>query len=64
MVVCVAMVCMGVCVLAECAVRVHHEVLLGLRGGETREGSLGELVGVVARIPAHCHGDGRGGNGG
>lgn len=53
-----AMVCMGVCVLVECAVRVHHEVLLGLRGGKTGKGSLGELVGVVAGEPAHCHGDG------
>lgn len=58
MVVCEAMVCMCVCVLIECAVRVHHEVLLGLRGGETGEGSLGELVVAVAGVPAHCHGDG------
>lgn len=60
-----AMVCVGVgmsvCVLVEGAVRVHHEVLLGLRRGE---GDLGELVLAVAGVPAHCHGDGRGGNGG
>ena len=58
MVVCVAVVCVGVCVLVECAIRVHHEVLLGLRGGEIGEGTLGVLVMVSAGITAHCHGDG------
>lgn len=58
------LVCVGVRVLVECAVRVHHEVLLGLRGGETGEGRLGKLVRVIARVPAHCHGNGRWGNGG
>jgi len=57
-------VAVGVRVLVERAVRVHHEVLLGLRGGEVGEGRLGELVVAVAGVPAHGHGDGRGGHGG
>lgn len=50
--------------LAEGGVRVHHKVLLGLRGGQIGQGSLGELVEVVAGIAANCQGDGRGRNGG
>lgn len=57
MVVCVAMVCVGVCMLIECAIGVHHEILLGLRGGDIGEGGLGILFRVVTRVPAHCHGD-------